>query len=153
LRRERFFLFLSFSFGISYANEGKSSSSSSNNIVYNEGAILVATYDDNLATYCAASIKNSFGYESEWNRPVYIYAPGLLPNYFGSLTEREKGTWNIAVSSTGTEDGSWIRYYIQYTPGFNRMSATQWPASKECTRDESAGSCPRDSRHVDYCSG
>lgn len=74
-----FFLFLSFSFRISYANEGKSSSSSSNNIVYNEGAILVATYDDNLATYCAASIKNSFGYESEWNRLVYIYAPGSYP--------------------------------------------------------------------------
>lgn len=52
----------------------------------------------------------------------------LLPNYFGSLTEMEKGTWNIAVSSTRTEDGNWIRYYIVYTPDFNRMSATQWPA-------------------------
>jgi hypothetical protein len=114
-----FFLFLSFSFRISYANEGKSSSSSSNNIVYNEGAILVATYDDNLATYCAASIKNSFGYESESNRPVYIYAPGLLPNYFGILTEREKGTWNIAVLSTGTETGSDIICSIR-------------PASIEC---------------------
>jgi hypothetical protein len=71
----------------------------------------VATYDDNLATYCAASIKNSFGYESEWKiRPVFIYTrPALTQLLWQFHREGKRHVEYWAGLEHG--DGNWIRYY------------------------------------------